>query len=162
VTKRGAGDAWSYPNIHGDVMATADAAGAKQGPTLSYDPYGQALGALPDNLAGKFDYGWLGQHQRGTEHEAGMATVEMGARQYVPGLGRFLEVDPVEGGSANDYDYVGGDPINSFEPRRDDLLELRSHKGKKVAKRAVKIARTMHRGVSRRVHCCRVRRDRGE
>jgi hypothetical protein len=25
------------------------------------------------------------------------------------------EVDPVEGGSDNDYDYVGGDPINSFD-----------------------------------------------
>jgi hypothetical protein len=73
LTKRGAGDAWSYPNIHGDVMATADAAGAKQGPTLSHDPYRQALGALPDNSAGNFDYGWLGQHQRSTEHEAGIA-----------------------------------------------------------------------------------------
>jgi YD repeat-containing protein len=78
LTKRGAGDAWSHPNIHGDVMATADATGAKQGSTISYDPYGQALGDLPDNSAGKFDYAWLGRHQRGTEHEAGIATIEMG------------------------------------------------------------------------------------
>jgi hypothetical protein len=28
---------------------------------------------------------------------------------------RFLEVDPVEGGSANDYDYVEGDPVNQFD-----------------------------------------------
>ncbi|MBW3557832.1 MAG: hypothetical protein KY454_12945, partial [Actinobacteria bacterium] len=115
LTKRGGGGTWSYPNVHGDVMATADGAGAKQGATMSYDPYGQALGALPDNSAGNFDYGWLGRHQRGTEHEAGIATIEMGARQYVPGLGRFLEVDPVEGGSCNDYDYVCGDPVNGFD-----------------------------------------------
>ncbi|RDI68442.1 RHS repeat-associated protein [Nocardia pseudobrasiliensis] len=39
----------------------------------------------------------------------------MGARTYLPVLGRFLQVDPVAGGSANDYDYVNGDPINSFD-----------------------------------------------
>jgi YD repeat-containing protein len=38
VTKRAPGDTWSYPNVHGDVMASADATGAKQGATLSYDP----------------------------------------------------------------------------------------------------------------------------
>lgn len=35
ITKRAAGDVWSYPNIHGDIMATANAAGAKQGATMN-------------------------------------------------------------------------------------------------------------------------------
>ena len=39
----------------------------------------------------------------------------MGARPYSPLLGRFLSVDPEEGGSANDYDYVAGDPINTLD-----------------------------------------------
>jgi hypothetical protein len=39
----------------------------------------------------------------------------MGARPYSPLLGRFLCVDPIEGGSANDYDYVNADPINKTD-----------------------------------------------
>jgi RHS repeat-associated protein len=87
----------------------------KTGTTMTYDPFGGALGAVVDNSAGNFDYGWLGKHERGLEHEGPLATIEMGARQYVPGLGRFLQVDPVAGGSANDYDYVSGDPANDFD-----------------------------------------------
>ncbi|MGH2759141.1 MAG: RHS repeat-associated core domain-containing protein, partial [Actinomycetota bacterium] len=115
ITKRTAGDVWSYPNLHGDVFAVANATGIKDGSTRHYDPFGEALGAVPDNSAGSFDHGWLGQHQRPFEAEAGIATIEMGARPYVPALGRFLEVDPVEGGSANDYEYGGGDPVNAID-----------------------------------------------
>jgi RHS repeat-associated protein len=105
---------WSYPNLHGDYVATADGTGAKQGATTTYDPYGSTTaGTVPDNSAGSMDYGWLGKNQRPLEQQAGLQPViEMGARQYSTRLGRFIEQDPIEGGSANDYDYCTADPIN--------------------------------------------------
>lgn len=38
----------------------------------------------------------------------------MGARVYIPELGRFLQVDPVEGGTDNNYVYAN-DPVNEFD-----------------------------------------------
>ena len=38
----------------------------------------------------------------------------MGARVYIPALGRFLGVDSVEGGTDNNYVYAN-DPVNQFD-----------------------------------------------
>ena len=114
---RSAAPVWSYANTHGDVVVTTDNTGTKQGPTRAYDPFGQSLTTTAeiDNSTGEFDYGWLGEHQRQLEHQTGaIQIIEMGARQYDPALGRFIEIDPIEGGNANDYSYVD-DPVNAFD-----------------------------------------------
>jgi RHS repeat-associated protein len=96
-------------NLHGDVVATA-----------SGDPAATALASVADQTefgvprqASSSRYSWLGGYQRATEPTSGM--ILMGARVYAPGVGRFLQVDPVPCGSANAYDYAFQDPMTSYD-----------------------------------------------
>jgi RHS repeat-associated protein len=115
-TKRQNGTAvWSAPNVHGDVAMTFDQTHTPSSGVFTYSPDGVALGGLPENSTGDYDHAWLGQHQRGLEHAPGLhPTIEMGARPYNPDLGRFLTIDPIDGGTPNDYVYPH-DGVNQFD-----------------------------------------------
>jgi RHS repeat-associated protein len=97
---------WPLVNLHGDVVATTAQDGTAKAVPLS-DEFG--VGSQPSSRLG-----WLGGRQRYSDGSQ-LGLVRMGARLYDPTLGRFIQVDPVEAGSANDYDYVAGDPINSID-----------------------------------------------
>jgi RHS repeat-associated protein len=60
-------------------------------------------------------YGYEGKHGIGTETDGANTVMLMGARLYNPATGRFLQVDPVFGGSCNAYDYVCQDPVNGSD-----------------------------------------------
>lgn len=97
---------WPLANPHGDLIGATDSAG-------TFTPQGQAdeFGNGPVNSDRN---GWLGSHERSVDHTT-LGWYRMGVRLYDPTTARFQAVDPIEGGSANDYDYTGGDPVNSVD-----------------------------------------------
>lgn len=107
VTVDQAGTAtYEYANLHGDVAGTAAAGVSAPTPSPDYGEFGTNPGSTTR-------YGWLGGKQRSNDDLAGLTL--MGQRLYDPALGRFLQTDPVPGGSANSYDYTDQDPANNSD-----------------------------------------------
>jgi RHS repeat-associated protein len=97
---------YTISNVRGDIVATVGASGVAQ--TNVSDEFGNPTTDIQPNAR----YSFLGDKQRESLTAGG--TVAMGVRLYVPGAGRFLQVDPVLGGNESPYTYPT-DPISSFD-----------------------------------------------
>jgi RHS repeat-associated protein len=115
-------------DLHGDIVATAAISETATALTSTNDAteYGVPRTGSPPQFS------WLGGDQKSTELSSGV--VELGARSYVPQIGRFLQTDPVAGGSANAYAYTYGDPVNSSDPSGEFVPGWFSGAGSMIAK----------------------------
>ncbi len=97
-------------NLHGNVSETARASETATEPASKAETteWGVPTTSLPPK------YAWLGGIEVPTELPSGIA--QMGARTYIPQLGRFLQPDPIPGADANNYAYTSGNPLNETDP----------------------------------------------
>ncbi|HEX4436006.1 MAG TPA: RHS repeat-associated core domain-containing protein [Solirubrobacteraceae bacterium] len=130
IQSSGSAPVLQIEDLHGDVVGTASISeGASTFlSTSEATEYGVPRKANPPK------YAWLGGASIPTELSSGV--IGMGARSYVPTLGRFLQPDPIPGGSANEYAYTYGDPVNTWDPSGEFTVATPSWVGEFLTERA--------------------------
>jgi RHS repeat-associated protein len=89
----------------GSVIAVTDASGDVLS-SMKYGPFGET-----PSLTGT-PFGYTGQR-----YDSELQSYYYKARYYSPGIGRFLQPDPIgRGGGINLYSYVGNDAANRLDP----------------------------------------------
>jgi RHS repeat-associated protein len=113
IQAEGANPVLQLTNLHGDIIATASISetATELASKADTSEFGVPTISNPEK------YAWLGAMGLPTELPSGV--IAMGARSYVPQLGRFLQPDPIPSGSANAYSYTFGDPVNTTDPTGD-------------------------------------------
>ncbi|MEV6209571.1 RHS repeat-associated core domain-containing protein [Kitasatospora sp. NPDC051914] len=94
-------------NLHGDVSMILPLGSGSVTFSLT-DEFGNRIAGTQ-----AVRYGWRGESMRSGETPSG--DLLMGARLYSPSTGRFLQTDPISGGSASAYDYANADPLNQYD-----------------------------------------------
>lgn len=97
---------WTISDIRGDMIAEATTGGLQNAREID------EFGVVKNNLPTSRPYGFHGSKQREVLTSGG--TIAMGVRLYAPRSGRFLQVDPVLGGTDGPYEYPS-DPVNKHD-----------------------------------------------